>query len=114
MIDFFVLAIPAAILVKTVGGYLTLPVQAVALGWGFYNAWLGGHTGQSTGKRLLRTRLVNEADGTVIGGAQGLLRCVAHLADWLPVYVGFLNPLWSPKRQAFSDMLTHTVVINDG
>lgn len=82
-----------------------------AIGWGVYNGYLQGETGQSTGKKIAGTRLVREADGQVIGGGLGVGRFFLHILDAIPCYVGFLWPLWDPKRQTFADKIVKTAVI---
>jgi uncharacterized RDD family membrane protein YckC len=80
-----------------------------------YNRWvLQGRNGQSWGKQLLNTRLVRADDGQPVGGTIALLRDLAHLLDALPCIlfpIGFLFPLWDPKRQTFADKIMNTVVV---
>lgn len=82
-----------------------------ALAWGLYNAYLGGQTGQSYGKKIAGTRLVLEATGQPIGGGLGIGRYFVHIVDSIPCYLGFLWPLWDSKRQTFADKLLKTVVV---
>jgi uncharacterized RDD family membrane protein YckC len=82
-----------------------------ALIWAFYNAWLGGETGQSYGKRWAGTRVVKESDGSLIGGPMGIVRHLAHIVDAIICFIGFLFPLWDTKRQALSDKIVSTVVV---
>lgn len=88
------------------GGVLLL----AALGWQWYNRWLtAGRTGQSLGKRFLRTRLLGEATGQPIGPVNAFVRDLLHILDGV-AYVGYLWPLWDDKRQTFADMIMRTVV----
>jgi len=86
-------------------GRLSVWLAPVILG--FFN---GGY-GQTVGKKLLRIKLLREADGQVIGVGVGLVRGFAHLADTLSIGVGYLWPLWDEKHQTFADKMTKTVVI---
>ena len=87
-------------------------LMLVAIGWQWYNRWLtAGRTGQSLGKRVLRTKLVAEVNGQPIGGVNAFLRDLLHVLDGA-VYIGYLWPLWDAKRQTFSDMIMKTVVID--
>ena len=87
-------------------------LMLAAIGWQWYNRWLtGGRTGQSMGKRVLRTKLVAEVNGQPIGAANAFLRDLLHILDGA-VYIGYLWPLWDAKRQTFSDMIMKTVVID--
>ncbi len=70
-----------------------------------------GATGQSLGKRALGIRLVGERSGQPIGVGRTLVRQVAHLLDALPLYVGYLWPLWDERRQTFADKACATIVV---
>ena len=89
-----------------------LVLMLAAIGWLWHNRWLtAGRTGQSMGKRVLRTKLVAEVDGRPIGGVNAFLRDLLHVLDWA-FFIGYLWPLWDAKRQTFSDMIMKTVVID--
>lgn len=88
-----------------------LILYVVALAWAIYNAYLGGQTGQSYGKKIAGTRLVSEVTGTPPGGGLGIGRYFLHILDALPCYLGFLWPLWDTKRQCFADKLVKTNVV---
>jgi uncharacterized RDD family membrane protein YckC len=83
-----------------------------ALAWALYNAYLGGQTGQSYGKKIAGTRLIAEATGAPPGGGLGIGRHFVHILDGIPCYLGFLWPLWDKKRQTFADKILKTVVVN--
>ena len=82
-----------------------------ALAWAVYNAYLGGQTGQSYGKKQVGTRLLSEQSGQPIGGGMGIARYFLHIVDGLPCYLGYLWPLWDSKRQTFADKILKTVVV---
>jgi uncharacterized RDD family membrane protein YckC len=86
-------------------------LQLAALAWGLYNAYLGGQTGQSTGKKQIGLKLISEQTGQVIGGGLGIARFFCHIVDAIICYVGFLFPLWDAKRQTLADKIMKTVVI---
>lgn len=90
---------------------LGLILQLAALGWALYNAYLGGQTGQSYGKKIAGIRLISEATGAPPGGGLGIGRYVVHILDALPCYIGFLWPIWDSKKQTFADKLLKTVVV---
>ena len=111
-------------LIDTVGPFIVAsffyygvsrPLGAViwlaAVVWGIYNAYLGGQTGQSYGKKIIGTRLVLEATGQPPGGGLGIGRYFLHIVDSIPCYVGYLWPLWDSKKQTFADKLLKTVVV---
>ena len=73
-----------------------------------------GRTGYSVGKGLLDIKLVSERTREPIGAGMALWRYVCHVVDALPLYLGYLWPLWDEKRQTFSDKIVHTVVLRPG
>jgi uncharacterized RDD family membrane protein YckC len=110
LIDFVLPGI-AAFLIGRASTGLGLLANLAALAWGLYNAYLGGQTGQSYGKRIAGTRLISETTGTTIGGGLGIGRYFVHILDAIPCYIGFLWPLWDSKRQTFADKILKTVVV---
>ncbi|HEX4697953.1 MAG TPA: RDD family protein [Actinomycetes bacterium] len=86
-------------------------VWLAALAWSLYNAYQGGLTGQSYGKKIAGTRLLAEATGQPIGGGLGIGRYFVHIVDSIPCYLGYLWPIWDGKRQTFADKLLKTVVV---
>ena len=86
-------------------------LSLVALGWGIYNAYLNGTTGQSIGKKVAGLKVISEQTGQVIGGGMGILRWLCHLVDSIICLVGWLFPLWDAKRQTIADKIMKTVVI---
>ncbi|MGH8867760.1 MAG: RDD family protein [Actinomycetes bacterium] len=70
-----------------------------------------GRTGQSLGKSVLNTRLVNARTGQPIGAGMSFVRGLAHALDTWSLMIGYLWPLWDAKRQTFSDKVTASVVV---
>ncbi|MGH8891390.1 MAG: RDD family protein [Acidothermaceae bacterium] len=83
----------------------------LGLAWALYNAYQGGATGQSIGKKTMGVRLISEANGQPIGGGVGIGRYFLHIIDGLPCYLGYLWPIWDSKRQTFADKILHSVVV---
>ena len=73
-----------------------------------------GRTGYSVGKGLFDIKLVSERTGEPIGAGPAFWRYVCHVVDALPLYLGYLWPLWDEKRQTFADKIVHTVVLRPG
>jgi uncharacterized RDD family membrane protein YckC len=95
-----------------VGGVIAGLLVLVGLGLGVYNAFVRqGRTGQTFGKQLLGLRLVRMRDGQPIGIGLAIGRHLLHWLDSLPLYVGWLWPLWDARRQTFADKLAGTVVL---
>jgi Mce-associated membrane protein len=66
-------------------------------------------SGWSLGRALVGIDVVR-ADGTAVGVGRLLCRDLAHLLDTLSVFVGWLWPLWDPRRRTFADLLLRTEV----
>ena len=111
LIDYLGPALVAGFIQFSVSYSLGTLLWLAALAWGLYNAYLGGQTGQSTGKKQAGLRLLREQDGQVIGGGLGIGRFFLHIVDAIPCYVGFLWPLWDAKKQTFADKILKTVVV---
>ena len=47
-----------------------------------------------------------------IGAGLAFARIFVHAVDQLPCYVGYLWPLWDPKKQTFTDKILTTVVVS--
>ena len=103
----FILGLISSALGVLVGllGYL------VSIAASFYFIYLTGACGQSPGKKLMGIKVVNEETGQVIGGGMGIVRGLAHFVDGI-FFIGYLFPLWDPKRQTFADKIMKTVVLS--
>ncbi|MHA6760503.1 RDD family protein [Streptacidiphilus sp. PAMC 29251] len=84
---------------------------ALGLAGALWLCYKEGTTGQSPGKKIMKIRLVREADGQVIGFGTAFVRKLAHFLDAIACYVGFLWPLWDAKAQTFADKVMSTVVV---
>jgi uncharacterized RDD family membrane protein YckC len=71
-----------------------------------------GRSGQSLGRRALGTRLVGASSGEPVGFARAVARQVAHLLNALPLFLGYLRPLWDEQRQTFADKACSTLVVH--
>jgi uncharacterized RDD family membrane protein YckC len=84
-------------------------VAVVFLVWNC--GWCQGRRGQSIGKRVLGMRLVAVATGRPVGFRVAVGRQAAHLLDGLPLWLGYLWPLWDRRRQTFADKVCATLVV---
>jgi len=66
-------------------------------------------SGWSLGRALMGIAVVRP-DGAPAGVGRLLGRDLAHLLDTLSVFVGWLWPLWEPRRRTFADLLVGTEV----
>jgi Mce-associated membrane protein len=65
--------------------------------------------GWSMGRALFGIDVVGP-DGSPAGVGRLMAREFTHLLDTLSVFVGWLWPLWDPRRRTFADLLAHTEV----
>lgn len=93
------------------GGLFTALAYLAGFSAGVYNLVRQGRTGQTLGKSAVGTRLLKDADGTPVGAGRSILRYVLHLVDQIPLYLGYLWPLWDRKKQTFADKIMSTVVV---
>ncbi|HEY5013550.1 MAG TPA: RDD family protein, partial [Acidimicrobiia bacterium] len=70
-----------------------------------------GNTGQTIGKKVIGLKVVKEETGQPIGGGMSIVRAIAHVADSIICYIGWLFPLWDAKRQTLADKIIGTLVI---
>jgi uncharacterized RDD family membrane protein YckC len=110
-IDFYGLAILGSIFRSVGPDALFVVLEALAVAWGLFNALLAGLSGQSFGKRAMGVRLIDRETQGLIGGRRAILRVVAHLADSIPMGVGYVAPLFDRERRCFADMIMKTVVV---
>ncbi len=95
-------------------GQVSFTIGAVAsalyLIWNY--GYRQGTTGSSIGKSVMKFRVVSEKTWRPIGFVRSILRQVAHTLDTFLCYIGFLLPLWDPKRQTLADKIMSTVCIS--
>ena len=82
-----------------------------AFAFGIWQLVVQGQTGQTIGKKQLGIKLVQEADGQVLGAGLSIGRAFVHILDGIPCYLGYLWPLWDAKKQTFADKILQTVVV---
>lgn len=85
-------------------------IGAINLAYFIYMGYLDGITGQTPGKAIMGTRLVN-AQGDLIGAGAGIGRKFAHIIDSMICLLGWLLPIVDSKRQTIADKLMSTYVV---
>jgi uncharacterized RDD family membrane protein YckC len=70
-----------------------------------------GTTGSSIGKSVMKFKVVSERTWQPIGFGLSVVRQLAHFVDAIICYIGYLFPLWDPKRQTLADKIMTTVCI---
>jgi uncharacterized RDD family membrane protein YckC len=68
-------------------------------------------TGQTVGKRVMRIQVISKAGNTPTL-SQALGRTLAYSLSMLPLFIGFLLPLWDENHQALHDKVVGTYVVN--
>lgn len=98
-------------LLLSVSGVVYLALFAFAI-WN--SGYRQGTTGQSIGKKIVGTRLVRVSDLQPVGFGLAIGRQLLHVVDGIPLYLGYLWPLWDDRNQTFSDKICDTVVVPAG
>ncbi len=85
-------------------------ISLVSVAYIAYIGYLEGITGQTPGKAIMGTRLVN-AQGELIGSGAGIGRKFVHILDNIVCFLGWLLPLVDSKRQTIADKVMSTYVV---
>jgi uncharacterized RDD family membrane protein YckC len=109
-------AIVAGILESAIGSlifdvFMSFVLFVAFIGYMAWNRWIQGGQGQTIGKKMLNIKLVSEETGQPIGTMNAFLRDLCHFVDGIICDIGYLFPLWDPKRQTLADKIMKTVVI---
>ena len=91
-------------------GAMQALISLVSIGYFVYMGFLDGTSGQTPGKAIMGTRVVNQA-GEVVGGGAGIGRKFLHILDSLVCLLGWLLPLVDSKRQTIADKVMSTYVV---
>ena len=91
-------------------GFLRYIAWLISVGYTAYMGYLDGTTGQTPGKAIMGTRLVNES-GNLVGSGAGVGRKFAHIIDSAICLLGWFLPLIDDKRQTIADKLMTTYVV---
>jgi uncharacterized RDD family membrane protein YckC len=91
----------------------TLVQWGLGIGWWAYLGYKTGLTGVTFGRSIAKVKVISEETGQVIGVQNGIIRQLAHILDSAICLVGWLFPLWDPKRQTLADKLCKTVAIDN-
>jgi uncharacterized RDD family membrane protein YckC len=92
--------------------WLALLLGLAYLIWNY--GYRQGTTGSSIGKSVMKFKVVSEKTGQPIGFGLSIVRQLAHIVDSIICYIGYLFPLWDPKRQTLADKIMTTVCLPIG
>jgi uncharacterized RDD family membrane protein YckC len=97
-----------------IGGLIGSIFSLAALAAMIYNTgYLAGTTGYSYGRKIAGTKLVSEKTLQPIGFGMAVGRYFVHCLDGAILMIGFLFPLFTPKKQTIADMLMGTLVLDE-
>lgn len=106
-------ALPILILEVLTFWSTTLQILVGLISFAYFYLYLGnmdGTTGQTPGKMVMGTRVVN-AEGNVVGGGTGIVRKFVHIVDSVICLLGWLLPIVDEKRQTIADKVMNTYVV---
>lgn len=109
-IVFFILAAISNI-TGIIGILVLIAAWLAAIAMWISYSYQAGKTGQSPGMRMQGIRCISEETGQPIGGGQGIVRYFAHFVDSIICDIGWLFPLWDPKKQTIADKIMKTIVV---
>jgi uncharacterized RDD family membrane protein YckC len=90
-------------------GLISLLISLVV--WHFYYV-VPLHSGGSTfGKRVCGVKVLSYASGHYPSTGQAWGRSIGYALSAIILWIGFLMPLWTEKKQALHDMLAGTIVV---
>lgn len=90
---------------------INLLISLVSIGYIAYIGHLEGITGQTPGKAIMGTKLVNQ-QGELIGSGAGIGRKFVHILDNIVCLLGWLLPIVDSKRQTIADKVMTTFVVS--
>lgn len=79
----------------------------------FYYAVELNSKGRTLGKRLVGVKVLDATSHELPSKTQAWGRLLGYFLSSLILYVGFLMPLWTKKKQAFHDLMANTIVVKD-
>lgn len=95
-----------------IGSIALLLANLLTLAYAVWNyGYRQGTTGSSIGKSIMSFKVVSERTGLPIGFGNSVVRQLAHIVDTIICYIGYLFPLWDPKRQTLADKIMSTVCL---
>jgi len=84
-------------------------IIAVSLG---YFPWYWTHGGQTPGMKLMRIKVVSDADGGSLSAGQAILRLVGFWVSSLAFYIGFIWIFIDARRRGWPDLFGGTIVVS--
>lgn len=85
-------------------------VGLLGIGYLVLLGYLDGMTGQTPGKAIMGTRLVDQ-QGNLLGSGAGIGRKFLHILDSLVCFLGWFLPIVDAKRQTIADKVMTSFVV---
>lgn len=82
----------------------------VSIGYTIYLGYMEGLTGQTPGKAIMGTRLVDQ-QGALLGSGAAIGRKFVHILDSLVCLLGWFLPIVDDKRQTIADKVMTSYVV---
>ncbi len=81
--------------------------------WLIYFTYFEGTSGQTLGKQVAHTKVVDENTGATVDMGRAFVRSLLRIIDNLPFLyiIGLILVAVTPRKQRLGDMLAHTVVV---
>lgn len=86
-------------------------IVGIAIAW-LYFAMFESSEKQATPGKMAIGLMVTDLDGGRVGFWQATWRHFAKIISSLTLFIGYLAPLWTEKKQAFHDIISGCLVIN--
>jgi uncharacterized RDD family membrane protein YckC len=80
-------------------------------GIAYYTLLEGGWTGQTLGRRLIGTRVIDLARGGPIGYPRAFVRTIGRVLSFFVFGLGYFWMLWDREKQTWHDKFAGSVVV---
>jgi uncharacterized RDD family membrane protein YckC len=86
----------------------TIAIIGVALG---YFPWYWSHGGQTPGMKMLRIKVVRDADGGPVTVGAAILRLIGFWVSQVVFYIGFIWIFIDKRKRGWQDLIGGTIVV---
>lgn len=76
--------------------------------------WMWGRFGATPGKMAIGAKVLDASTGKPPSARQSVIRYLSYFVSAIPLGLGFLAIVWSPKKQGWHDKIANTVVMRPG
>src|SRR4051812_31202752 len=86
-----------------------LGIFAVTVG---YFPWYWTHGGQTVGMKMMRIKVVRDADGGPVTAGPAIMRLIGFWVSTLAFYIGFIWIFIDSRRRGWPDLFGGTIVVS--